>query len=151
MVSLPFHPRKCIPEILTSYRAVSGISEAMHEELKPFNISVTVIEPGYFRTGFLNPGAQISSALRIDAYDSSTVGHVRDVLKKTDNNQPGDVVKGSKVIVDILTRSGVAEGREVPIRVALGSDSSPYIRAKMRRTEELLDAWDGVTKSTDHE
>ncbi|KAF2657263.1 NAD(P)-binding protein [Lophiostoma macrostomum CBS 122681] len=131
--------------------AVSGLSEAMREELAPFNIKVTAVEPGYFRTGFLNAGAQISSEKRIKEYDESIVGQIRDVLVKTDNNQPGDVVKGSKVLVDILTHSGAAEGKEVPQRIALGSDSPPYIRAKLERTEALLKEWDGITTDTNHE
>jgi NAD(P)-dependent dehydrogenase (short-subunit alcohol dehydrogenase family) len=130
--------------------AVSGISEAMREELAPFNIKVTVVEPGYFRTGFLNAGAQVSSEKRIKEYDESLVGQVRDVLVKTDNNQPGDVVKGCKVLVDILTHSGTAEGKDIPQRVALGSDSPPYIRAKMERTEALLKEWDSITTDTNH-
>lgn len=131
--------------------ACSGISEAMRAELEPFGIKVTVVEPGYFRTGFLNPTAKVSSAVQIKEYDETTVGQVRNVLEATDNQQKGDVVKGSKVLIDILTRSGIAEGKDVPIRVALGSDSPPVIRGKMQRTEELLKEWDAITTNTDHE
>lgn len=131
--------------------ACSGISEAMHHELAPLGIAVTVIEPGYFRTGFLNVGARVKSEKRIKDYDETATGQAREILDKVDNNQPGDVVKGSKVIVDILTKSGVAEGRNVPIRVALGSDASPYIRRKIDDTVKLLDSWDSITTNTDHE
>ncbi len=34
--------------------AVEGLSEALHHELAPLGIHVTVIEPGYFRTDFLD-------------------------------------------------------------------------------------------------
>ena len=131
--------------------ACSGISEALRAELQPFNIKVTVAEPGYFRTGFLNAGAKVVSEKRIKAYDDTIVGEVRATLKKVDNNQPGDVVKGCKVLVDILTHSGAAEGKEVPIRIPLGSDSPPAIRRKIESTEELLKEWEGVTTNTDHE
>ncbi|KAF2795115.1 NAD(P)-binding protein [Melanomma pulvis-pyrius CBS 109.77] len=131
--------------------ACSGISEAQRAELEPFGIKVTVAEPGYFRTGFLNPGTKIVSEKRIKAYDDTAVGHVRGLLDQVDNNQPGDVIKGSKVLVDILTHSGAAEGKEIPIRVALGSDSPPAIREKMKTTEELLKEWDSITTKTDHE
>lgn len=131
--------------------ACSGISESMRLELAPLGIAVTVIEPGYFRTGFLNAGAQVSSQRRIAAYDESAVGAVRAALAKTDNHQPGDVVKGAKVIVDILTRTGAAEGREVPVRVVLGSDCAPVVRAKCEETLELIREWEGVVAGTDHE
>lgn len=130
--------------------AVSGISESMRAELAPLGIAVTVVEPGYFRTGFLNPTAQVGSQKRIKEYDDSTVGSVRKLLEKTDNHQPGDVVKGARVIVDVLTMTGKAEGREVPMRVALGSDSPVAIRKKMEETSKLLEEWDGITDQTDH-
>jgi NAD(P)-dependent dehydrogenase (short-subunit alcohol dehydrogenase family) len=131
--------------------ACSGISESMRAELAPLGIDVVVIEPGYFRTGFLNAGTQIKSEKRIKEYDETAVGKVRAKLDKTDNNQPGDVVKGSKVIIDVLTKSGAAEGKEVPVRVALGSDCSIGIREKIADTIKLLDEWDPITTKTDHE
>lgn len=131
--------------------ACSGISEAMRAELEPLGIDVTVIEPGYFRTGFLNAGTQIKSEKRIKEYDETAVGQIRARLDKVDNNQPGDVVKGSKVIVDILTKSGAAEGKDIPIRVALGPDCSTGIRQKIEETVKLLDEWDSITTKTDHE
>ena len=131
--------------------ACSGISESMHDELAPLGINVTVIEPGYFRTGFLNAGTQVKSEKRIKEYDESVVGQVRETLDKVDNNQPGDVVKGAKVLIDILTKTGAADGKDVPIRVALGSDSPVVIRGKCEETVKLLDEWDGITNKTDHE
>lgn len=130
--------------------ACSGISEAMRLELEPFGIAVTVAEPGYFRTGFLNAGAKMESQKVLDVYRDTPAGQVRGVLESVNNNQVGDVVKGSKVLVDILTKTGVAEGKEVPVRIALGSDSPPYIRNKIAETEALLKEWDAVTTKTDH-
>ncbi|OAK97287.1 NAD(P)-binding protein [Phaeosphaeriaceae sp. SRC1lsM3a] len=131
--------------------AVSGISESMRAELAPFGIVVTVVEPGYFRTGFLNQGAQTSSAKRLECYDETVVGATRKALEKTDNNQPGDVKKGSKVIVDILTMQGQAEGREVPLRIPLGNDAKEVIGGKCRETLGLLEEWDSIVTTTDLE
>lgn len=131
--------------------ACSGISESMHAELAPLGIAVTVIEPGYFRTGFLNPGTQMKSEKRIKEYDETVVGAVKAQLDEVDNNQPGDVVKGAKVIVDVLTMSGAAEGKEVPVRVALGADCSTGIREKIQDTLSLLEEWDPVATKTNHQ
>ncbi|KAF3044557.1 hypothetical protein E8E11_005580 [Didymella keratinophila] len=131
--------------------ACSGISESMRSELAPLGIVVAVIEPGYFRTGFLNAGAQIKSGKNIKEYDETAVGQVRARLDQVDNNQPGDVVKGARVIVDILTKTGAAEGKEVPLRVVLGSDCSSGIREKIEETVKLLDEWDHITTMTNHE
>jgi NAD(P)-dependent dehydrogenase (short-subunit alcohol dehydrogenase family) len=131
--------------------ACSGISEALRAELEPFDIKVTVIEPGYFRTGFLNDNAQISSAARLKVYDGTKAGQMRAGVSSMNGKQPGDVAKGSKVLVDILTHTGSAEGKDIPMRVAIGSDAPPAIRGKLQATDTLLSEWDIITTKTDHE
>lgn len=138
--------------IYTSVKfAVSGVAESMYEELKPLGINVTCIEPGYFRTGFLNPGARMHSQKTIKDYDDSIVGEMRKLIGQIDNNQKGDVKKGAKVIVDVLTMSGAAEGKEVPIRLPLGPDCFKVIRGKCERTEKLLQELEGIATHTDHD
>lgn len=105
----------------------------MRAELEPLGIDVTVIEPGYFRTGFLNAGTQIKSEKRIKEYDETAVGQIRARLDKVDNNQPGDVVKGSEVIVDILTRSGAAEGKIFRFVWLWGQTVQPGFVRRLRR------------------
>lgn len=131
--------------------ACSGISEALRAELEPFDIKVTVVEPGYFRTGFLNDNAQISSAARLDVYDQTKVGQIRAGMSYMNGKQIGDVAKGSKAVVDILTHTGLAEGKDVPVRIAVGSDAPSAIRDKLQATEALLGEWDSITTGTDHE
>lgn len=46
--------------------AVEALSEALEDELSPFGIHVTVIEPGSFRTDFLTAGSLVSSNYPID-------------------------------------------------------------------------------------
>ncbi|KAI1425106.1 hypothetical protein F5Y12DRAFT_748880 [Xylaria sp. FL1777] len=134
--------------------AVSGFTESIHEEVKGFGIHATVIEPGYFRTGFLHSGGDnrkpVSDMLEAE-YKGSAVEMTRTALTQVNNHQPGDVVKGSKVIVDVLTGSGVSAGKEFPIRVFLGRDCMNDVRAKMARTEKLIKEWEDVIVSTDHD
>lgn len=129
----------------------SALMESLAEELSPFKIRSTVIEPGYFRTGFLNPGARMCSQLRLPVYEdeSTPTGQIRVALTATDSNQPGDVVKGSRVAVDMLTGTGVAEGRNLPVRIVLGKDCEQTIRGKVSQTLSLLDEWKDVIRSTD--
>ncbi|KAM0549437.1 hypothetical protein ACHAPJ_009423 [Fusarium lateritium] len=133
--------------------SASSLAESLREEVKPFNITVSVVEPGYFRTGFLNPGAKVVTKKRMDVYndENTPTGKTRVMLEATDDNQPGDVKKGTKVIVDVLTGTGVGEGRSVPVRIVLGSDADAFIRNECEETLGLLDEWKSVTLSTDLE
>jgi hypothetical protein len=65
--------------------------------------------------------------------------------------QIGDVAKGSKVVVDVLMHTGLAEGRDVPMRIAVGSDAPTAVRGKLQATEALLGEWDPITTNTDHD
>lgn len=130
----------------------SSLAESLKEELEPFDIQATVIEPGYFRTGFLNPGARVNAQTRMDAYEDegTPTGKVRKTLGFVDGNQPGDVKKGCRVIVDALTRTGLAERKALPLRLVLGSDCERVIRSKVSSTVELLDEWKDIARSTDY-
>lgn len=133
---------------------MSGFTESIHEEVKEFGINATVIEAGYFRTGFLHSGGNnqktVSDPLEAE-YAGTTVEAMGKALAAYNNKQPGDVVKGASVIVDVLTGSGVAAGKEFPIRVILGRDCVKDIRAKIARTEKLIKEWEDVIVSTDHD
>lgn len=104
-----------------SKACMSSLAESLRSELEPFHIAVTVIEPGYFRTGFLKPGAKVSAQARISAYEDEKTpsGQVRNALLAVNGNQPGDVKKGADTTVDILTASGPAKGKSLPPRIVL--------------------------------
>ncbi|KAH5176366.1 hypothetical protein HBH77_198850 [Parastagonospora nodorum] len=131
--------------------AVSGLTEGLRDELAPLGISVTVVEPGYFRTDFLNPSKRVRSAKVLECYSDTGVGKNLAATLAADGKQPGDVEKGSKIIVDILCKEGAGEGKEVPVRIPLGSDAPAAIGGKCTRTLELLGEWEDVITKTDHE
>jgi NAD(P)-dependent dehydrogenase (short-subunit alcohol dehydrogenase family) len=131
---------------------MSSLAESLKDELEPFQIAATVVEPGYFRTSFLNPGVRVNSATRLEAYEdpATATGKVRRALTATDGNQPGDVNKGCRVIVDILTKSGASQGRDIPVRIVLGTDADAVIRGKCETSIGLLDEWKDTIMSTDY-
>jgi NAD(P)-dependent dehydrogenase (short-subunit alcohol dehydrogenase family) len=56
--------------------AVEGLSEAMQAELSPLGIKVTIVEPGSFRTSFLDGSSLRTTANELPDY-AATVGRVR--------------------------------------------------------------------------
>ncbi|KAF6832468.1 retinol dehydrogenase 8 [Colletotrichum plurivorum] len=129
--------------------AVSNLTEAFHDEISPFGVQVCALEPGYFRTGFLNPGARIQSKVSLDAYNVGPASKYKELLDAADNHQPGDPVKGASVVVDVMTKSGVAEGREIPLRLVLGTDCVAAVRRKCKDTLALMDEWESISGTTD--
>jgi NAD(P)-dependent dehydrogenase (short-subunit alcohol dehydrogenase family) len=122
--------------------AVEGLSEALHAELEPLGIHVTVVEPGYFRTDFLDSSSLSVSRTRIEDYDA-TAGKVRTVAAGLSHNQPGDPAKLAQVLIDF------ADAPNPPVRLPLGSDTVAAIEAKHASDAEILANWRQVSISTD--
>jgi Short-chain dehydrogenases of various substrate specificities len=122
--------------------AVEGLSEALHAELAPLGIHVTVVEPGYFRTDFLDSTSLSVSRAQIPDYDS-TAGMVRRAASDLNHAQPGDPQLLAKVLVEF------ADAPDPPVRLPLGSDTIAAIEAKHASDAAILAQWRNVSSSTD--
>jgi NAD(P)-dependent dehydrogenase (short-subunit alcohol dehydrogenase family) len=122
--------------------AVEGLSEAMHAELAPLGIYVTVIEPGYFRTDFLDASSLSVSSRQIPDYEA-TAGKVRAAAGGLNHNQPGDPTKLAHALV------AFADAPNPPVRLPLGSDAVAAIEAKHKADSRILAEWRSVSLSTD--
>lgn len=124
--------------------AVEGITEALAQELQPLGIHATVVEPGFFRTDFLDASSLSSTATVIEDY-AATVGAMRSHAAEANHQQPGDPYK---LAVAILL---LADADRPPVRLPLGSDTVARLREKNGMVERELDQWMAVALSTDHD
>ena len=131
--------------------AISGITESLAGELKPFGISVTSIEPGYFRSNLLNAGHRNRARNLIADYDGTAARQMMDALDAVNNKQPGDIAKGCGVVIDVLSQTGAAAGRPIPLRLVLGADANAAVDQRCESTLALLDEWKDLTTKTDHD
>lgn len=120
--------------------AVEALSEALHAELAPLGIKVTVVEPGYFRTDFLD-GQSLSRAQPIADY-AATVGAMRETATRLNHAQPGNPARLAKALLTL------ASAARPPLRLPLGSDTVARIEAKHRHVAAELDAWRELALST---
>ena len=122
--------------------AVEGLSEALRAELEPLGIHVTAVEPGYFRTDFLDSSSLSVSPARIDDYNP-TAGRVRERAVDLNHDQPGDPDKLAEVLV------AFADMPNPPVRLPLGSDTVAAIEAKHAADAAIVAEWRAVSVSTD--
>jgi NAD(P)-dependent dehydrogenase (short-subunit alcohol dehydrogenase family) len=122
--------------------AVEGISEALAGEVSPLGIKVTVVEPGFFRTDFLDDSSLARTALQIEDY-RETVGKTRDHAADVNHGQRGDPRKLAKAFMQL------AGAANPPTRLPLGSDTVERIESKHAYVEQELAAWRSVATSTD--
>jgi NAD(P)-dependent dehydrogenase (short-subunit alcohol dehydrogenase family) len=122
--------------------AVEGITEALHAELKPLGIHATVVEPGYFRTDFLDGSSLIVGKDIIDDYDE-TSGNVRRFAVGMNHNQPGDPQKLATALVTLV------DAQTPPLRLPLGTDTLKAIAEKNEYVTTETEAWKTLSASTD--
>jgi NAD(P)-dependent dehydrogenase (short-subunit alcohol dehydrogenase family) len=121
--------------------AVEGMSEALAGEVKPFGISVTIVEPGAFRTRFATTSMDLEGD--ISPPYQPMLGPILHYLTKIyPGTEMGDPIKGAGAIVAALTSV------EPPLRLVLGEDALAAVRAKIEQVKADLAAWETLTLST---
>ncbi|AYL93858.1 SDR family NAD(P)-dependent oxidoreductase [Mucilaginibacter celer] len=122
--------------------AVEGLSEALAQEVKPFGINVTIIEPGYVRTNFLKSGSIAHPQHPIPAY-TAIQEEKRRHLEEVPGTQVGDPEKVAQVIIN------TAKLAEPPLRLLLGSDSLQFANYKIQMLKDGIEVNKEITLSTD--
>ena len=121
--------------------AIEGMSESLLQELAPLGIRVMLVEPGYFRTDFLNDSMK-SAAKNIPDYHH-TAGKMRETASARNGTQSGDPRKAALAIVKAV------EAAEPPFRLCLGQDAFDRIENKLIAVKRELDKWREVSVNTD--
>jgi NAD(P)-dependent dehydrogenase (short-subunit alcohol dehydrogenase family) len=121
--------------------ALAGLSEGLAGELAPLGIHVTIVEPGAFRTDFLEPSSLRTVTHRIAAYQE-TSGANLDRLGGLAGRQMGDPVKAARAIIEAV------EAPHPPLHLVLGSDCVERSRANVARLIEDIDRWEHVARET---
>lgn len=122
--------------------AVEGITEALRDELKPLGIHATVVEPGYFRTDFLDASSLTVAPEVIADYDD-TSGAVRRKAAQMNHNQPGDPEKLAEAMLVLVNAPNP------PLRLPLGTDTLAAIAAKHAYVTQEMQTWRELSASTD--
>ena len=123
--------------------ALEGISEALHGEVAPLGIKVTIVEPGPFRTDFI--GRSLDRAQeQMEAYQG-TVGKFLNFLNNIEGKQPGDPQKAAEAIIQVVNSPNP------PLRLVLGKYAYTKFRKKIESLTAELNTWEKVAANTDFE
>jgi NAD(P)-dependent dehydrogenase (short-subunit alcohol dehydrogenase family) len=121
--------------------AVEGLSEAMRGELAPLGIAVVIVEPGSFRTDFLDSDSLHRVATVIEDY-AGTAGAVRTFADEHRGNQLSDPAKGAAAVYAVATAD------DPPLRLQLGPDAFEAVTAKLEAVAAEQDRWRELATST---
>ena len=122
--------------------AIEGFSESLALEIAEFGIALTLVEPGFFRTDFLDPSSARYGDNRIADYDAFTKG-LRDNYDARSHQQAGDPAKLAAILVDLATRE------KPPLRFVAGSDAVAMFEIKIASISAELAQWRALSVTTD--
>lgn len=120
--------------------ALEGFSEALAQEVAPFNIRVTIVEPGPFRTQFAGTSIKMPQE-RLEDYQHTPVGTMYKYIQEANGKQEGDPVKGARAIVDFVYSDNES------LRLPLGQLALAGIKAKLQSVQKDLEANEAVAAS----
>lgn len=122
--------------------AVEGFSESLSKEVAEFGIKVTVIEPGYFRTDFMDDqSVRIGSHPVADYAEQSA--RLTANFRANNHTQAGDPARLAQVLLQLAAHP------TPPLRFAAGSDAVQIVRTKIDALLTELDAWSSLSVTTD--
>ena len=120
--------------------AIEGFVEAVAQEVAPFNIAFTIVEPGPARTGF---GRGLVRPEPMAVYENTPAGEMRRAIAAGAFPVRGDAAKMVQAMIDCADRS------PAPKRLALGSGAYNSIRAALVERLAALDDQKEIALSTD--
>jgi len=121
--------------------ALEGISEVLAKEVAQFNVHVTAVAPGSFRTDWAGR-SMVRSARSVPDYDA-LFDPVRAAREAKSGKQAGDPAKAAQVLLDLV------ESEHPPVHLVLGSDALKLVSEKLVAMQEEVAAWQDVSRSTD--
>ena len=106
---------------------LEGWMGALAQEVAPFGIHTTIVNPGFFRTGLASPESLIWPELAIDDYADRSATQ-REWWQAQDGRQPGDP---DKLAMALMT---IAAEQPPPRRFVAGADVLALAERKIART-----------------
>jgi NAD(P)-dependent dehydrogenase (short-subunit alcohol dehydrogenase family) len=122
--------------------AVEGFSESLAAELAPFNIHVTIVEPGPFRTDFLTPESIRFGGQAIADYDDRRNAR-RASFEERNGSQPGDPEKLASALVTLANEASP------PQRFVAGAYAVAMADQKLTAMRADFDRWRSLALATD--
>ena len=128
---------------LASYQsakwAVGGFSTVLSQEVAPFGIKVTVLEPAGMRTDWAGPSMTIPP---ISEPYQQTVGQFAEFLRGFHGKEPSDPRKVAELMLNLADRE------DAPLRLLVGPDAVEYAGKAAEALAESDRKWRDVSVST---
>lgn len=120
---------------------IEGFCESVAQEVAPFNIGVTIVEPGGARTEFRYGSAQVANLM--PAYDDNPAHAFLTMLDPANGLAPGDPNRMAARIIESVDQT------PAPLHMVLGSDALAKTIARLQDRVAEYQAETDLAASTD--
>lgn len=120
---------------------IEGFVESVAQEVAPFGIGMTIVEPGGARTEFRYGSAQVAKLMPV--YDATPAHGFMRMLDPKNGLAPGDPARMAARIIESV------DVQPAPLRLMLGSQALESTIATLRARIAGYEAQTGLAASTD--
>ena len=120
---------------------IEGFVESVAQEVAPFGIGMTIVEPGGARTEFRYGSAQVAKAM--PEYDGTPAHGFLRMLDPKNGLAPGDPARMAARIIESVDRE------PAPVRMVLGSEALRNTLAVLKARVATFEAQTELAASTD--
>jgi NAD(P)-dependent dehydrogenase (short-subunit alcohol dehydrogenase family) len=120
---------------------IEGFMESVAQEVAPFGIGMTIVEPGGARTEFRYGSAQVAQLLPV--YDQTPAHSFLKMLDPKNGLAPGDPARMAARIIESV------DVEPAPLRMVLGSQALESTLVTLRKRIEGFEAQTEFAASTD--
>ena len=120
---------------------IEGFVESVAQEVAPFGIGMTIVEPGGARTEFRYGSAQVAKLMPI--YDGTPAHAFLRMLDRKGSLAPGDPARMAARIIDSVN------AEPAPLRMLLGSQALESTLTTLRKRIASFEAQTELAASTD--
>jgi NAD(P)-dependent dehydrogenase (short-subunit alcohol dehydrogenase family) len=121
--------------------AIEGFSESLAQEIAAFGIRLTIVEPGAFRTEFLDSRVLQLGTDPLPDYDAFR-STIEAVFEARNQKQPGDPHKLGQALVQLASEANP------PLRFVAGADALAVVDDKLHSVAADVQQWRTLSAST---
>ena len=122
--------------------AIEGFSEALAQEIADFGLKLTIVEPGAFRTDFLDDRSLKRGTHDLDDY-ADFRAKANAVFEARNHDQVGDPDKLGRALVQLANETNP------PLRFVAGADALKVVDDKLEYVAREVARWRELSRSTD--
>jgi NAD(P)-dependent dehydrogenase (short-subunit alcohol dehydrogenase family) len=123
---------------------LEGFMESLHHDVAPFGIKTTIVEPGFFRTKFLELESKFLAEASIDDYAGRNAQY-HAFWEEKNGKQEGDPTKLAKALITIVNQE------EPPSRWIAGADALAGAEQKVAELQHQINAYRDLSTSLAYE